>query len=210
VIEFQLQDIYHPFRAESRELCQPKEMIMKNSAFGKQALVMLFGLMVTQFACGLGTQPASVTPQTSLDNGSPSTQEPAPTKGERGTPDEAKAMLQLAIDHFNQVGREQAYADFNAGQPPFKDRDLYIVCVAQDHTETVNGGFPQYVGTSADSLTDVNGKPLGQAILDSVSASGQGETDYQWVNPVSGETEPKTLFAQKLGEDVCGVGAYNP
>ena len=177
---------------------------MKIGSIRIEIVGMLIAVLVSQWACGAGAQPANVAPP---DNAA---QAPAATKGERGTPDEAKAMLQLAVEHYNQVGREQAYADFNAGQPSFKDRDLYVVCIAPDHTESVNGGFPQYVGTSADVLTDLNGKPLSQAILDSVSASGQGETHYQWTNPVSGVTEPKVLFAQKLGDDVCGVGAYNP
>jgi hypothetical protein len=30
------------------------------------------------------------------------------------------------------------------------------------------------------------------------------------INPVSGKIEPKLSFWKKLGEDVCGVGAYNP
>ncbi len=164
-------------------------------------------LTVAQFACGSGAQPANVAPS---DNGAQATQAPVATKGERGTPDEAKALLQLVIDHYNQVGHDQAYADFNSGKPPFKDRDLYVVCMAPDHTETVNGGFPQYVGISGDSLTDVNGKPLGQAVVDALPANGTGEVNYHWVNPVSGQTEPKTLFFQKLGNDICGVGAYNP
>jgi hypothetical protein len=29
-----------------------------------------------------------------------------------------------------------------------------------------------------------------------------------WVNPVSGKMEPKVSFVQKVGTDVCGVGAY--
>ena len=182
---------------------------MKHPLVRKHSLFFSIALIIVQLACSFGGNNASQQP---ADNtGSQATQPPvAATKGERGTPDEAKAMLQLAVEHYNQVGHDQAYTDFNAGQPPFKDRDLYVVCIAPNHTETVNGGFPQYVGSSADALTDVNGKPLGQAILDSVSATGQGETNYQWTNPVSGATEPKILFAQKLGDDACGVGAYNP
>src|SRR5574337_704103 len=37
---------------------------------------------------------------------------PSATLSERGTPDEAKAMLQKAVEHYNAVGREQALADF--------------------------------------------------------------------------------------------------
>jgi hypothetical protein len=69
---------------------------------------------------------------------------------DRGPPDEAKAMLQKAIAHYKCVGRKQALADFNAKKPPFGDRDLYVVCIGPDHTIVANGGFPRYVGMSAD------------------------------------------------------------
>src|SRR5262249_50633554 len=50
------------------------------------------------------------------------------TKGERGTPAEAKAMLEKAVEHYKSVGRTQAFADFNAKKAPFFDRDLYVFC----------------------------------------------------------------------------------
>ena len=135
---------------------------------------------------------------------------PEATKGERGTPDEAKAMLQLAIEHYQSAGRDQALADFNAGASPFIDRDLYVVCLGHDAVETANGGFPQYVGVSANSILDADGNPLGKALLDAAAGQDIGSVAYRWINPVSGETEDKVTFVKDLGQDVCGVGAYNP
>ena len=119
-------------------------------------------------------------------------------------------MLQKAVDHYTSAGRDQALADFTGRVAPFFDRDLYVVCMGSDHVETANGGFPQYVGTSADAVTDANGNPLGKTTWDTASTSAVNSVNYHWVNPVSGQTEPKTLFFQKVGTDVCGVGAYNP
>jgi len=76
--------------------------------------------------------------------------------------------------------------------------------------ETANGGFSQYVGTTADAVADANGNPLGKTIWETSLTAAVNSVDHQWVNPVSGETEPKTLFFQKVGEVACGVGAYNP
>ena len=75
---------------------------------------------------------------------------------DRGTPAEAKAMLRKAVAH---------YADFTAKKAPFGDRDLYVVCVAADHTVVANGGFPQYVGASADAVKDAEGQVRGPAGL---------------------------------------------
>jgi len=129
---------------------------------------------------------------------------------ERGTPAEAKAMLQKAVAHYKEVGRKQALADFNAKKPPFGDRDLYVFCIGPDLTIVANGGFPQYVGYPAGALKDVNGKSVGKAGWDVANAKGEGTVKYQWINPVTHKMEPKISFFQKAGEDVCGVGAYNP
>ena len=129
--------------------------------------------------------------------------------GAQGTPAEAKAMLKKAVAHYAQVGRQQALADFTAGKSPFRERDLYVVCISTDHRISANGGFPQYVGMTSDILKDASGKPLGRAIVDAVGATSEGTVSYQMMNPMTGKVQPKTLFAEKVSEDVCGVGAYN-
>jgi hypothetical protein len=129
---------------------------------------------------------------------------------DRGTPDEAKAMLQKAIAHYKSVGRKQALADFNAKKPPFGDRDLYVVCIASDHTIVANGGFPQYVSMSADLMKDANGKSIGQAGYDLASSKGEGELHYRWINPATKKMENKVSYFARAGDDACAVGAYSP
>ena len=129
---------------------------------------------------------------------------------DRGTPAEAKAMLTKAVAHYKTVGRKQAAMDFTSRKAPFFDRDLYVFCVGPDHLTIANGGFPSYVGTSVDALKDADGKALGKALLDAVASKNEGSVEYRWLNPISHKVEPKVSFVQKVGEDVCGVGAYNP
>ena len=128
---------------------------------------------------------------------------------DRGTPAEAKAMLAKAVAHYKEAGRSQALADFNAKKPPFGDRDLYVACIGADHKIIANGGFPQYVGVSADLWRDASGKSIGAQGWQAVQATGSGEVKYQWLNPLSHKLEPKITFFAKAGADVCGVGAYN-
>lgn len=168
----------------------------------RNALVVVIVLAITQFACNFSAQTPDISPQQLPASGAQATQAPAAAKSERGTPDEAKAMLQLAVDHYNSVGREHALADFTAGTPPFKDRDLYVACIDSHLIQSANGGYPNLVGSSVE--------PLSRAAWDSASSSSIGSVNYQWLNPVSGKTEPKTLYYEKVGTDVCGVGAYNP
>jgi len=119
-------------------------------------------------------------------------------------------MLARAAAHYKAVGRKQALADFNAKKAPFGDRDLYVFCIGPDRVIVANGGFPSFVGMSADVLKDADGKALGKALLAAGSRAGGGSVEYPHVNPVSHKPEPKVSFVEKMGEDVCGVGAYNP
>ena len=128
---------------------------------------------------------------------------------DRGTPAEAKAMLAQAEAHIKAVGRTQAFADFNAGKKPFRDRDLYVVCISADHIVVANGFVPQYVGRKANMLTDYNGKLIGNAIVDVANAKGQGTVEYVMLDPLTKALRPKTLFVKKIGTDACGVGVYN-
>jgi signal transduction histidine kinase len=129
---------------------------------------------------------------------------------ERGTPAEARAMLEKAVAHYNEVGRRQALADFNTRKPPFYDRDLYVVCFDSKRTILANGGFPQYVGVSADMLRDAHGNSVGRQGWDVAQKNGKGDVQYDWINPLTHRTEPKITYFARAGEDVCGVGAYNP
>jgi hypothetical protein len=171
-------------------------------------LIVLLALGLAQFACGASQPAATSLPVTQAVAAQPTQPPPPAAAGEHGTADEAKTMLQKAVDHYNTAGPDQALADFNGRMAPFFDRDLYVVCMGSDHVETANGGFPEYVGSSADALTDTAGNPLGKSVWDAASADAVNSVNYHWTNPVSGQTEPKTLYFQKVGDQVCGVGVY--
>ena len=128
--------------------------------------------------------------------------------GNRGTPTEAKAMLAKAAAHYKAVGRTQALADFNGKKAPFGDRDLYVFCISAERVIVANGGYSSFVGMSADVLKDADGKPLGKSLWEAGLQEGGGSVDYPLVNPVSHRPEPKVSFVEKMGDDVCGVGAF--
>jgi len=181
---------------------------MKVLKVSKPFFVVLTTLIVAQFACLASAQ--------SLNNmaSQVSTQSPAPTtsssesptasnkKSDQGTAAEAQAMLQLAIQHIKTAGRTQALADFTAGKAPFKDRDLYVACIDSQLAQSANGGFPDLVGSRI--------QPLSRAAWDAASTSTVSSITYSYINPTTGKVEPKTFFYEKIGTDVCGVGAYNP
>src|SRR6266568_3484368 len=136
-------------------------------------LLTVIFLLSLVIGCTRQTQPPSNTQQGNQAQ-TQSQPQPSGAKSERGTPAEAKAMLQQAVAHYQEVGRKQALADFNAKKPPFGDRDLYVFCIGPDLTIVANGGFPQYVGYPAGALKDVNGKSVGKAGWDVANAKDEG------------------------------------
>lgn len=117
-------------------------------------------------------------------------------------------MLTRAIAHYGEVGREKALADFTTKQPAFVDRDLYVFCYGADRTIVGHGADPALVGVNFDDLRDVDGKAFGTEIWNVGRQPNGGTVEYRWMNPVSGQVEPKVSTVRSAGEDVCGVGVY--
>src|SRR6266704_2728351 len=118
--------------------------------------------------------------------------------GERGTADEAKALLQKAVEHYKQVGRKQALEDFTEKKSPWVDRDLYVACGDTKNIIVANGAFP-----------NLDGKPLGDSMWQAAAKGGIQTVEYRWYNPVSGKMERKVAFVEKVDADIrCSVGNY--
>ncbi len=177
-------------------------------------------LTIVQLACGMmGKQQATPVPTVPAQatgvtqppgQATQPAQAAAPAAGEHGTPAQAEAMLQAAVQDYQSAGRDQALKDFNEKKPPYAGGDLYVVCLGEDHKITALGAFPLLVGTSADTLKDPSGAPIGQVVWEAASVQPQGQVPFHWQNPLTGQEESKILFYQKLSQDVCGVAANQP
>ena len=179
---------------------------MKTLFVRRQIFILLIVLILAQFACNLGAQAASIATQASQPlaptSAPQATQPVATTKSAHGTPAEAQAMLKLAIAHYQTVGREQALKDFTNRVAPFFDRDLYVACIDSHLIQSANGGFPNLVGSAV--------QPLSRARWDAASTSSISSISYSYIDPATGVNTPKNFYYEKVGTDVCGVGAYNP
>ncbi len=165
-----------------------------------QIMVGLLVVALATFACGIG----SVTPRT----GSQATpagaakQPPGPASSQHGTPEEAQAMLKEAVAHYDSVGRTQALADFTNRVSPFFKGDLYVACIDSSLKQTANGGYPNLVGSSVE--------PLSRAAWEAASTTKISSISYSYLDPLTNKMAPKTFYYEKVGSDVCGVGAYHP
>jgi len=180
---------------------------MKTLFVRRQIFILLIVLILAQFACNLGAQAASIATQASQSSSAPTsapqaTQTVVATTSAHGTSAEAQAMLKLAVAHYQTVGREQALKDFTNRVAPFFDRDLYVACIDSHLIQSANGGFPNLVGSAIE--------PLSRARWDAASTSSISSISYSYIDPATGVNTPKTFYYEKVGTDVCGVGAYQP
>jgi cytochrome c len=128
---------------------------------------------------------------------------------DRGTPDEAKLLVEKAAAHLKVVGLEKALVDFADPQGGFMDRDLFVFLYAPDGKILSGSGVPGLIGRNALALKDVDGKEFGKEIM-AAAVAGGGWAEYRMSNPVTKKAEPKKTYAVKVGDNVVAAGAYVP
>ena len=128
------------------------------------------------------------------------------TAGEKGTPAEAKALLDKAVTLVQTQGDTKALATFNDPKGGYQDRDLYVFCFGPDNKVTANVD-QSLIGTDEMGVKDADGKAIGKEMM-AIGKKGEGNLEYKWKNPVSQKVETKVSYLKKAGTQVCGVGSY--
>ena len=128
---------------------------------------------------------------------------------ERGSRDEAKAMVDAAIEHIRKVGPEKAYKDFTADKATWTKKDLYVMVYDAKGTAMAHGGNEKLVGKDMTAVKDANGVAIVNGMI-ALAAKGGGWFDYDWPDPLTKKLAPKSTYAKKgpLGEGFVGVGVY--
>ena|SRR6202162_2229799 len=128
----------------------------------------------------------------------------------KGTAAEATAMVQKAVAHIKKVGREKAFADFNNKSGPFTDRDLYVVVYDMKGKVLAHGANEKMIGKDVIDLRDNDGKYFVKERVEMMSKGpdAKGWQDYKFMNPVSRQIEPKSMFLQRYEDMIVGCGIY--
>jgi cytochrome c len=129
---------------------------------------------------------------------------------ENGTRDEAKAMVEAAIEHAKKVGAEQAFKDFtDKANATWHKKDLYVFAYTMEGVNVAHGANDKLVGKNLIELKDPEGKLLIKELRDT-AAKGGGWVEYEWPHPQSKKIESKVSYAKKMAnyEGFVGVGVY--
>jgi len=128
---------------------------------------------------------------------------------ERGTREEAQALVTKAVAAFNEKG-PAVFDEINAGG--FRDRDLYIFVygTGPDGKVVAYGGAPvdpPVLGRPIDDVKDADGLPLGTMFKERATAEGTW-IDYRWKNPSTDESADKSSWIVLVGDYIFGCGIY--
>ena len=128
----------------------------------------------------------------------------------KGTAAEATAMVEKAIAHIKKVGREKAFADFSSKQPPWVDRDLYVVVYDMKGKVLAHGSNEKMIGNDVIELRDNDGKYFVKERVEMMSKGpdAKGWQDYKFMNPVSRQIEPKQMYLRRFEDVIVGCGIY--
>lgn len=129
---------------------------------------------------------------------------------ENGTRDEAKAMVDAAVEHVKKVGPDQAFKDFtDKDNKTWHKKDLYVFAYNNEGVNVAHGANDKLIGKNLIDLKDPNGKPLIRELRDT-AAKGGGWVEYDWPHPQSKKIESKISYTRKMTnfDGFLGVGVY--
>jgi len=127
---------------------------------------------------------------------------------DRGTPAEAKAMLDKAVAFYKANGPEKAVAAFNDPKGPFVHKDLYIFAVDMKGKIIAHSIKPGLIGKSSREIRDADEMDFIDMMVTVAKTKGAGTVDYRWENPETLVVEKKTSYIEKVDGLVLGCGYF--
>lgn len=129
---------------------------------------------------------------------------------DNGTRDEAKAMVDAAVEHAKKVGPDQAFKDFTDKEnKTWRKKDLYVFAYNLEGVNVAHGANDKLVGKNLIEMKDPNGKFLIKELRDA-AVKGGGWVEYEWPHPQSKKIESKISYSRKFAnfDGFVGVGVY--
>ena len=128
---------------------------------------------------------------------------------DRGTTQEAEALVKKAIVYYKKNGKDKSMAEFSKNPGPFVDRDLYVTVYTMN-ADALSHINPKMVGKNMMDLRDPTGKYHIKERLEAAKTKDSGWQDFQFFNPQTKKVEPKRMYWEKHDNLVFAAGAYKP
>jgi cytochrome c len=126
---------------------------------------------------------------------------------ERGTLQDAVAMVQKAKAYIKANGNERAYAEISNPRGQFVKGDIYIYVYDQNLKNLAHGGNQRLIGKDLADMKDSDGNYFNRGLLEAARKGG-GTYQFKFLNPATHEIEEKTGYSEMVGDVMVGSGAY--
>jgi len=127
---------------------------------------------------------------------------------DHATADEAVSMVHKVIADINANGRDKVIAEINDLSVKYRDKDLYVTITDMTGLELAHGTNKKMQNKNILDLRDSDNKFFMRERLQTAKSQGKGWQDYNFVNPVSKEVEPKHVYFEKFEDIVVSAGVY--
>lgn len=127
---------------------------------------------------------------------------------DRGTADEAVAMVKRVIGDMKKDGKEKVIHEVQTGSARYKDRDLYVFISGMDGVTRANGINPKIAGKNLNDIKDADGKAIGKERFEIARTKGKGWQDYRWPDPQTKEIRKKSTYLEKYEDMIVSCGIY--
>lgn len=133
---------------------------------------------------------------------------PALAAGDKGSADEAVALVKKVITTIATEGRDKTFAAINSKDPRFVDRDLYAFAYDLDANCIAHGANPKMVGRNTIDTQDTDGKYYIKERMELAKKGQPFWQDYKFPNPVTKMIEPKSAYCERSTDVLICVGIY--
>jgi cytochrome c len=127
---------------------------------------------------------------------------------EKGTQEEAIAMVKKAVEYIKINGNEKAFNEITGKSSQFHDRDLYVVVYDMWGKCQAHGQRPNYVGKDMTEFKDPEGRRFMKERLELMKNNASAWQDYKFMNPEDQKIESKSIYLERIGDFIVGCGIY--
>lgn len=127
---------------------------------------------------------------------------------ERGSKDEAKALVEKCAQYIKEQGKEKAFAEINNPKGMFANKDLYIFAYDFQGEVLAHGANQKLIAKNLIDMKDPDGVFVIKGLIDEAN-KGEGWFKYKWTHPQSKKVEGKDAFVKKIDDSLwIGCGIY--
>lgn len=125
-------------------------------------------------------------------------------------PADVEALVKEAIAFAKANGKEAAFKEITRPSGRFHryEGELYVFVYDMEGKVVAHGQGAAKVGVNQSKAKDPDGVEYVQERIQLAKTKGKGWHDYKYVNPKSGQKEPKTSYIEVWDGLIFGAGIY--